>query len=83
MNLTDDDYIITAFADSASGAGWANHPIWVIIRNKITGIIREECIQPDEQTAEMQILYRISQVAHRDMTNAVEFRTKKTGHPGK
>ena len=77
MNLTENEYIITAFADSASGSGWSNNPIWVIVRDRMTGIIREECIQPDEQTDEMQILYKISQVAHRAMTNAVNFRKAK------
>lgn len=76
MNLTEHEHIITAFADSASGPGWANHPIWVIVRDKNTGVIRQECIQPDEQTDEMEILYKVSQVAHRAMTNAVESQSK-------
>src|SRR5438552_91090 len=49
MILADDDAIVTAYAESAAGPGWANSPIWVIVRRR-DGNLRMECLQPDEQT---------------------------------
>ena len=63
--------VLTAYAEGASGPGWANQPIWVIVRDG-NGALRQECIQPERQTAEMLTLYRISQSAHLAMTAAVE-----------
>ena len=73
MKLNKDEDIITAYAESSSGPGWAtNQPIWVIVKNRLTGIIRKDCIQPRDQTEEMQILCKISEAAHVAMTNAVK-----------
>ena len=57
--------------------GWGNAPIWVIVRSKLDGSLREECIQPNEQTEEMQTLYQVSQVAHGAMSKAVQRKFKK------
>ena len=69
--LNENESVVTAYAESADGPGYGNAPIWVIIRHKITGEFRRDCIQPEEQTGEMRILYGISQVTHSAMTNAV------------
>ena len=63
--------VLTAFAQSAAGPGWANQPIRIIIRERDGGL-REEWLQPDEQTAEELTLYAVSQAAHGAMTRAVE-----------
>jgi hypothetical protein len=63
--------IITAFAEYAGGPGWANRPIWVIVRDANLRL-REECIQPQNQTAEMHALFRVSNAAHEAMKSAVE-----------
>ena len=70
MKLAKDDVIITAFAERASGPGWANAPIWVIVQNG-NGTMRRECIQPEERTAAMAWLYDTSESAHKSMTGAV------------
>jgi hypothetical protein len=70
MIIDEGDTIITAFAESASGPGWANYPIWVVVRDSF-GDIREECIQMDEQTYKMLYLYDVSSAAHKSMTSAV------------
>lgn len=62
--------VVTAFAERASGPGWANSPIWVIVRD-LNGNLRQECLQPEEQTAEMAVLFRLSEAAHEAMTSAV------------
>ena len=71
MNIAKDERIVTAYAERANGPGWANSPIWVIVRDRF-GNLREECLQPDEQTAEMAVLYRVSEAAHSAMVSAVE-----------
>lgn len=71
MKLSEHDHIVTAYAESASGPGWGNSPIWVIIRSSLDGSFRQDCIQPSEQTAEMQHLYHVLQAAHLAMTGAV------------
>jgi len=58
-----DGHIVTAYAESVSGPGWANQPVWVVYRGR-DGQLREECLQPDEQPAEMVWLYTVSQAAH-------------------
>ena len=63
--------IVTAFAEYASGPGWANRPLWVIVRGANLQL-REECIQPEDQTAEMHALFRVSHAAHEAMKSAVE-----------
>lgn len=62
--------IVTAFADYASGPGWANRPIWVIVRDA-NQKLREECIQPEQHTADMVALFSVSHAAHSAMTGAV------------
>lgn len=64
-------HIIAAWAESASGPGWGNAPIWYIMQETDMTLTRH-CLQPDEQSAEMGWLYRVSEAAHRAMTVAVE-----------
>jgi hypothetical protein len=69
--IKDDDHVITAYAEPAHGPGWSNTPIWVILADS-SGKLREECIQPEDQTHEMLILYRISAQVHKSMTSAIK-----------
>lgn len=71
-----EDKIVTAFAESASGPGWANQPVWIIVRDKL-GNLREECLQPEEQTETMQAIYKISQAVHQVMKHEVEINQRK------
>ena len=71
MHLNQGDIIITAYAESCAGPGWANTPIWVIVRD-LEGKMRLDCLQPDEQTHDMRLLYRLSEAAHQAMLNAIE-----------
>lgn len=70
LKLTKNERIVTAFAEYVSGPGWSNQPIWVIVRGN-DGALREECIQPDQQTADMHTLFSVSAAAHRSMYAAV------------
>jgi hypothetical protein len=64
------DNIIAAFAESASGPGWSNAPVWVLWRDD-SGRYVLDAIQPSEQTAEIVALYGVSAAAHGAMTRAV------------
>ena len=66
--------IVTAYAEPAAGPGWANRPLWVIVRDG-NQKLREECIQPEDQTQEMCALYSISAATHAAMVTAVKSRT--------
>lgn len=71
IELRKDEYVVTAFAEPASGPGWANALIKVVIGDR-NGELRIEYIQPEDQTAEMHFLYGVSAAAHSAMTKAVE-----------
>ena len=76
MRLEKNERIVTAYAQRASGPGWSNMPVWVIVRDA-NGNLREECIQPDEQTAEIAHLFHVSEAAHFAMVAAVERAIKR------
>ena len=65
------EYIVTAYAERAAGPGWGNAPIWVIVRG-VDGRLREECLQPKEQSDPMRWLYASNEAAHVSMKAAVQ-----------
>jgi len=66
-----EEFLIVAWAEPASGPGWANSPIRAIVQEVGGGPMRHIWLQPDEQTAEMQTLYRINAASTDQMTKAV------------
>ena len=76
LELDENDHIVCAYAEYASGPGWANRPIWVIVQDGDKNL-RRECIQPDDQSLAMTTLYRVSNEAHRSMTIAVRSELEK------
>lgn len=70
ISLAKGERVITAYAEPAGGPGWSNRPIYVIIKG-LDGTIREECVQPKEQSSDMASLYDISAVVSKEMTQAV------------
>lgn len=75
LRLDDEDGskidVVTAFAEPACGPGWANQPVWVICRNH-DGSLYMECIQPEEQTREMRLMYSLSADIHQKMRREAE-----------
>ena len=67
MKLKNSEYIVTAYAEPCGGPGWSNSPVAVIIKDKETGVIREDMIQPEEQSATMLEIYGFSALAHSKM----------------
>ena len=64
--ITKEDYIVTAWGEQIEGNGWINTPIRVIVREP-SGKLRQECIQPDQQTREMRILFYVSHTVSSQM----------------
>jgi hypothetical protein len=69
--LGEHDHVVTAFAQRASGPGWSNTPLWVIIQDG-DGKLRRECLQPDEQSHTMMLLYNLSNSLNSQLTAEVE-----------
>jgi hypothetical protein len=72
LKLDEPDHIVTAYAEKASGPGWANRPLFVVLRNSASGVYRVECVQPEDQPPEVQYLYEIADTVHRRLCAAVE-----------
>jgi hypothetical protein len=72
MKLSKDESVVTAYAQPANGPGWANRPLWVVVRRNGTEEYRMVCLQPHEQTEEMVCLYGIAAQVQGQMTKAAE-----------
>ena len=72
LKLDEFDEIITGYAQPASGPGWGNSPFWVIVKNRQTGVIRELCLQPDQQPSELRDLYGIYTLVQDKIKKALE-----------
>lgn len=71
MKLSEHDHVLCAYAEPCHGSGWANAPVWFVVQSKLDGKLRHECLQPNEQSAEILNLYRVSAAVHVDMTLSV------------
>lgn len=70
FKLSDDEIVVTAFAENASGPGWSNSPIRVVVKTR-AGDLVEHWIQPCQQTEQMRTLYAVSEAAHISMSSVV------------
>lgn len=71
FRLAEHEHVVTAYAQRASGPGWSNTPLWVIIQDG-NGKLRRECLQPEEQTQTIYTLYGISHSVNIQLVNEVE-----------
>lgn len=71
IKLAPGEFIETAFASPASGPGWVNCPIVVIIGHG-SGKMRLEGIQPEQMTPEMVSILGFSALAHQKMSAEVK-----------
>lgn len=76
MKIAEDEDVVMAWAEKASGPGWSNIPVWVLIRQDFTGRLRIECLQPDEHPPEVVALREVSSVVSTAMTRACARRLK-------
>jgi len=80
--LGERDFVVCAYATWEGGPGWANSPIWYIVRDG-NGVLREECLQPDEQSVEMRAIFRYSAMTAEDMRKAVILHLRRSGGGGR
>lgn len=71
MKLNAHDRIVAVAATPASGPGWANTPLWVVVQDR-NGKLRRECLQPDEQSDGIRVLYATAAAVHAAMVREVE-----------
>jgi hypothetical protein len=72
VTLTKHDTVVAVAAEPASGPGWSNTPLWIIVKSSLDGKLRAECLQPEEQGDEIRLLYGIAAKVHASMIGAVE-----------
>lgn len=78
MKLDEEDTVLAAWAEKASGPGWTNALYWVAIRDK-SQQVRIEPIQPEEQTKTMHTLHALSAEMTTALRHEIEqLRNKKS-----
>lgn len=76
IKLARGEHIIAVVPEYASGPGWANKPVWVHIRG-MTGMLRSECIQPEEHTEALRVLFKSGAAMCEALRIAVPTKRKK------
>jgi hypothetical protein len=69
IELMPGERIVAVVPELFDGPGW-NTPVMVYIATN-DGRLREECLQPDEQTPQMRALYHVGEVMCRALVAAV------------
>lgn len=64
--------IVAIVPQNAFGPGWTNKPLWIYIENVAEGTYRRICLQVEEQSIEMQLLFNIGSVVHESLLGAVK-----------
>lgn len=70
LHLAPNESIRAAWCERASGPGWSNRIVWVVVMDGDQRP-RIEALQPDEQTEEMLILFDVAEAAHVGLRGAV------------
>lgn len=64
------EHVVVAWAENASGPGWANRLVWVLLRDG-NGKLRLEDIQREEMSYRMSVLLDVNSASTQAMTTAV------------
>jgi hypothetical protein len=80
LTLSSAEEVIAVVPEMVAGPGWSNAPVWVYIKNHATNELREECIQPEERTREMDTLFRIGWTVHNALLKALPIMKTKNAH---
>lgn len=72
LRLGEGKRIVTAWAENCSGPGWKNQIIWVLIQ-EVSGLLRQEALQPEDQTAGMRALFNVSDSATRALVEEINY----------
>lgn len=76
FTLAPGETVLAVVPQYCAGPGWTNRPIWVYIGNQ-SGQYRTECIQPDEQTREQFLLFKLAATMHVQMVDTINIRRVK------
>lgn len=68
--LHEGERIVAAVPERCQGPGWSNSIVWVYIASQ-DGRLRTECLQPSEQSHEMQTLFDVGAAMCRSLVDAV------------
>jgi hypothetical protein len=71
IELKETEHIVCCYGEYCAGPGWSNAPLWYIIRDAVDGSLRQECIQPEERSPEMNLLFPVLTAAHGAMMKAL------------
>lgn len=71
IQLSRTERVLAVVPEYCAGPGWANSPLWVHIADHATGMLRSECIQPEDQTPEQLTLFRIGADVHAALVNSI------------
>lgn len=66
-----DGEILAVVPEFCSGPGWANTPVYVYWQDE-DGVIKQRCLQPDQQSRELAMLFDIGAVVQAKLKKAVE-----------
>lgn len=69
--LNENEFVIAAWAEAASGPGWSNRLIYVLVGARGGGGHRIECLQPDEQGPLLPLLHAAAAAMSRIVTERV------------
>ena len=70
IKLAYGERIIGVCPERCAGPGWSNAVVWVYIATN-DGRLREECIQPDERTPAMHVLFAAGEAMAQALVDAV------------
>jgi hypothetical protein len=77
ITLQHNERLIAVVPEKAQGPGWSNTPLWVHIADYSNNSHRVECIQPEDQTPAMRVLFHTLRIAHDQMLALVKTRRLK------
>jgi hypothetical protein len=77
ITLFEHERIVAVVPEYCAGPGWANAPTWVHIVNSQTKEWREECIQPEERTERLHVLFNLGAAMHQSLGDAVPIKRSK------
>lgn len=78
IKLNHDERIVAVVPERCSGAGWSNTPTWVFIATR-DGKLREEGIQPEDRTPELNALFGPGEAMCAALSAAIPVKRKSRG----
>jgi hypothetical protein len=72
ITLKGNERIVAVVPEYVNGAGFRNWPVWVHIVDYSQNTWREECIQPEEQTKEIGLIFPVLEAAHKALLSQIK-----------